>query len=121
VGLKHQHQGSVRVNVDDPYILKNTHVCSIVVYIPSPLGLQHTSGEAPSWCDNTKGVGQYYVCEVTFPRPVKSVCYFPGCLPSRAKTGLPAVIAHPHDMKQNHLKTKLLPTAMLMPTAMLVE
>ena len=34
-----------------------------------------------------------YMCGVTFPRPVKSVCSPPGCLPSHGKAGLPTLTA----------------------------
>ena len=49
--------------------------------------------------------------EVTFPRPVKSLCSSPTYPPSGGKAALPTPMARPEHMKQNHVKTAQKPTS----------
>ena len=51
-----------------------------------------------------------YMYEVTFPRPVKSLCSSPTYPPSGGKTALPTPMAHPEHTQQNHVKTAQKPT-----------
>ena len=126
--------GKVCARMSMNHICHRKQLCCYLFLYTDPFWSPTLPGEAPCECghkikQSTNNYIYIYIHEVTFPRPVKSVCCPPGCLPSHGKTGLPTLTAEScaDDTQAHHHNglysnaVKLAPTMSYQATALSVQ